>query len=631
MKFAFIGSCEGMTNTGSGTFSYEFRKGQMTDTVTVGFDHMQNSGGMAYLHDWQGMMFTLMDQGVNIKESFDLASAEYPVIAAVVKFVGDENLKIRELVNRAPKEPFFPSPSDNIDGRDIDVDLVWSGGDMDCWEVGPAEDDTVFYDIYFGTSSTSLTKIDTIGPYLGTDDEIIYDPGSLNYDTRYFWKIVARDSHNAETTSSIWNFKTIGYSSDYIDQKNTQWDRLNGITGYIQIAQEFKPTENVLSKISLLLSKTGTPPQDLEVIICDDSSGEPDENNQITSTSLSPGYIDREPSWIEIDFLDVNVDVGETYMIFLKTSGSFNSLNCYRWAYLIGNVYPNGDYWQRIKNLNTNEYEWHSLSIKDGAFKTYSPSNTNYYTLSVSKQGSGSVSPQGGSYADGNMVDLFATPSLGWSFSRWIGDVDDQYSESTFIVMDDDESVTAVFTQNDPTYHTLSVNIQGSGSVTPQGGTYVKDTIVTLTATPDSGCIFSRWEGDVADPNSESTTIIMNADKSVTAFFIQQITKEISLNFHDLTIGSIDADIINDLGKDLFNVKWNISVKGGFLGGVDEFNSGFIDRLDDTKSVTIGTKEDEISLNLGPVEIMVSVEADGKKYVFEADGFVIGSIIVLFA
>jgi hypothetical protein len=42
MEFAFIGSCHGMTTTGPGTFSYEFRKGQTNNTVTVGFDYMEN-------------------------------------------------------------------------------------------------------------------------------------------------------------------------------------------------------------------------------------------------------------------------------------------------------------------------------------------------------------------------------------------------------------------------------------------------------------------------------------------------------------------------------------------------------------------------------------------------------------
>ena len=52
VKFAFIGSCEGITNIGSGTLSYAFRKGQTTNTVTVGYTHMSSSQGWADLMPW---------------------------------------------------------------------------------------------------------------------------------------------------------------------------------------------------------------------------------------------------------------------------------------------------------------------------------------------------------------------------------------------------------------------------------------------------------------------------------------------------------------------------------------------------------------------------------------------------
>ena len=95
MKFAFIGSCDGMLYTGPGSFSYEFRKGQMTDTVTVGFSGMGSCPGSNVVFEWQDFMFNKMDEGFTIKESFDLASAEFPTIADCVVFVGDENLKVQ--------------------------------------------------------------------------------------------------------------------------------------------------------------------------------------------------------------------------------------------------------------------------------------------------------------------------------------------------------------------------------------------------------------------------------------------------------------------------------------------------------------------------------------------------------
>lgn len=92
VKFAFIGNCHGMTSTGQGTFSYEFRKGQMSETVTVGFDHMEECPGWEYGWYWQDSMFDHMNNGLTIKESFDLATSEYPTIEPAVVFLGDEEL-----------------------------------------------------------------------------------------------------------------------------------------------------------------------------------------------------------------------------------------------------------------------------------------------------------------------------------------------------------------------------------------------------------------------------------------------------------------------------------------------------------------------------------------------------------
>ena len=57
------------------------------------------------------------------------------------------------------------------------------------------------YDVYFGTSSS---------PPLVSNDQsgATYDPGTLAYNTKYYWKIVATDSHGATTTGPLWDFTT---------------------------------------------------------------------------------------------------------------------------------------------------------------------------------------------------------------------------------------------------------------------------------------------------------------------------------------------------------------------------------------------------------------------------------------
>ncbi|HID24916.1 MAG TPA: hypothetical protein EYP23_00395 [Thermoplasmata archaeon] len=123
MRFAFIGSCGGMDDTGPGTFSYEFRKGEMVDTVTVGYTGMATCPGWSVALPWQDYMFYAMNTGYTIKDAFELACAEYPEIAPCVVFVGDPTLKVKEEEEEEGEKPIpptvlimHPSHGDTVNG-----------------------------------------------------------------------------------------------------------------------------------------------------------------------------------------------------------------------------------------------------------------------------------------------------------------------------------------------------------------------------------------------------------------------------------------------------------------------------------------------------------------------------------
>ncbi len=108
MPFAFIGSCSGLCETGPGTFSYEFRKGSVENTVTVGYCF----GDVCltcweWSIEWQTALFDYMSQGWTVKAAFDQAMADYPVCAAdsCVRFLGDETFKVVPVVRRDPEAP----------------------------------------------------------------------------------------------------------------------------------------------------------------------------------------------------------------------------------------------------------------------------------------------------------------------------------------------------------------------------------------------------------------------------------------------------------------------------------------------------------------------------------------------
>jgi len=66
----------------------------------------------------------------------------------------------------------------------------------------------------------------------------------------------------------------------------------------------------------------------------------------------------------------------------------------------------------------------------------------------------------------------------------------------------------------------LTVNTQGQGNVNPPGGTYLAVTDVLLTALPETGWMFSHWEGDLSGSvNPEN--LLVDRDRTVTAVFIE--------------------------------------------------------------------------------------------------------------
>ncbi|GEM_PF-1499529 len=140
----------------------------------------------------------------------------------------------------------------------------------------------------------------------------------------------------------------------------------------------------------------------------------------------------------------------------------------------------------------------------------------NTYTLTTTAaNGSVTRSPDQASYAHGEVVTLTAAADTGYSFSAWSGDASGTAATTT-VMMNDDRSVTANFTANTYTLSVASEN--GSVALSPDQASYTYGEVVTLTAVADAGYRFSAWSGD-ASGTAASTTVTMNADKSVAATF----------------------------------------------------------------------------------------------------------------
>lgn len=152
------------------------------------------------------------------------------------------------------------------------------------------------------------------------------------------------------------------------------------------------------------------------------------------------------------------------------------------------------------------------------------------FTLTMAINGQGSVIPAVGEheYTDGDIITIKATPAAGWLFASWTGDVEESDSATTTVTMDENKTVTANFVREGVQNYTLTINISGNGTVNG-AGIYEEGTVVDITATPDDGWVFLNWTGDVANPNSSSTTVTMNSNKTVTANFVLESLVEYTL------------------------------------------------------------------------------------------------------
>jgi hypothetical protein len=98
------------------------------------------------------------------------------------------------LTNQPPDKPINPTPANNETNVSNATTLGWS----DCSD---PENDPVTYDIYLGTTSA---------PVLVKSNNLInsFTPGTLLPNTKYYWKVVAKDDKYSSTSSIIWNFTT---------------------------------------------------------------------------------------------------------------------------------------------------------------------------------------------------------------------------------------------------------------------------------------------------------------------------------------------------------------------------------------------------------------------------------------
>ncbi len=140
-----------------------------------------------------------------------------------------------------------------------------------------------------------------------------------------------------------------------------------------------------------------------------------------------------------------------------------------------------------------------------------------FFFLETSVIGSGTIArnPNDNGFPSGTTVVLTATPSVGYKFVEWRGNLSGT-NPTASLLMDEDKFVTALFEKiTVPSTFSLTVTIIGNGTVSksPNQVQYAPGTQVTLKATPSTGYKFVAWRGDF---QSASTTVIVTMDRNLS-------------------------------------------------------------------------------------------------------------------
>jgi len=222
-------------------------------------------------------------------------------------------------------------------------------------------------------------------------------------------------------------------------------------------------------------------------------------------------------------------------------------------------------------------------------------------TITVSPEESGNVVPSGGEFVNNSFVTLEAIPAPGFRFERWGGDLTSSVNPDSLRITKN-STITAFFTEGELP---LNITIVGQGQVTREilsqtpsqptdietGAPGIKNptssenndatiedgisqdgnqisilgnisdsitdsgrkikvaqpavqamqTDVRLTAVPDSGWVFSRWEGDLTG-NQNPVDITVEDETNITAVFEEEEPELFTLNIQVQGNGVVNLD-----------------------------------------------------------------------------------------
>ncbi|WP_069469762.1 InlB B-repeat-containing protein [Candidatus Marithrix sp. Canyon 246] len=129
----------------------------------------------------------------------------------------------------------------------------------------------------------------------------------------------------------------------------------------------------------------------------------------------------------------------------------------------------------------------------------------------------GIISPSKRVFEKDEEVTLTAQPEHCYSFTGWSGGDCSGNDSNCTLIMDNNKTISANFVKGD---FSLKLIPAGKGKIIsdPAKSSYACDEEVKLTATPDEGYEFARWDGDISG-SSNPFSVTMNSNKEIKAIF----------------------------------------------------------------------------------------------------------------
>ena len=169
------------------------------------------------------------------------------------------------------------------------------------------------------------------------------------------------------------NLLSLPLPADEVDQEQNRQDIYWGVYGSnVKLAQSFKPSKNIITRVMIRLIWQGSP-EGLELSIRKTLEG-----NDLTSLYLDTEDLTTDTTgfWYEFDFPDISITPDTTYFIVWAPRGCPNKDNTFYWGLKDNNAYQDGQAWKYLNETwDILDPEMLPKGNPDFSFRTYGFNN----------------------------------------------------------------------------------------------------------------------------------------------------------------------------------------------------------------------------------------------------------------